>query len=447
MTLGVLLLSAGAMVARRKLHRRPPPNVVFVVMDTVRSDHASLCGYERPTTPNLEQLVKLGATYTCGAYAPGSWTLPSHASFFTGVDVATHRVDFTSLGSHEGKPLFEPDNLVNPLGPDLPTLAELFQKRGYRTVAVSANPVIRPAMGLTRGFDQVRTADQFGQLYRGALAPAVDEALGGPGADHSRPLFLFVNISDAHTPWYDVPEGAPWLAPQEGIKDYFSGGDRSPWAQFVTGALDAAAKKRLEDRTRDLYDQALSHADANLGALIAVLEKRGWAKPGLRLIVTSDHGEFLGEHGLLDHGHYVYEPNNRVPFVYWETGRRLDLPTPMSAISAFDLALGDASRLATTPVVASAYPGRRWIERSKGAVGGSSSVAIWAGHTKLMWMDGRTSKYDLHADPLERSPASADGDPLLPSLEAHVKRFSAPVAASPMSPEMLERLRSLGYVK
>src|SRR5512138_3439180 len=98
-TLGVLLLAAAATIARKHLPRRPArPNVVFVVLDTVRADHASLCGYERPTTPNLEQLAKLGATFSCDAYAPGSWTLPSHASFFTGVDVATHRVDFTSLG-------------------------------------------------------------------------------------------------------------------------------------------------------------------------------------------------------------------------------------------------------------------------------------------------------------------------------------------------------------
>src|SRR5438093_3811689 len=90
------------------------PTIVFVVLDTVRADHTSLCGYGRPTTPTLQRLAKQGASYTCDAYAPGDWTLPTHASFFTGVDVVEHGAHFTAIGSKNGIPLFDKDNLVNP---------------------------------------------------------------------------------------------------------------------------------------------------------------------------------------------------------------------------------------------------------------------------------------------------------------------------------------------
>lgn len=444
---GLVVLAAFATACTEGRGRPAQPNVVFIVMDTVRADHTSLCGYDRPTTPNLRKLAADGATYTCDAYAPGSWTLPSHASFFTGVDVATHGVDFTDPGSHEGTPLFEPDNLVNPLGPELPTLAEKLRKRGYATALVSANPIIRPAMGLTRGFETVKTADQFGELYRENLAPAVGAVLKAHEAHPGRPLFLFVNITDTHTPWYDVPSGVGWVSPQQGLRDYFTGGDKAPWVEFVTGALDPPARKRFLQRVTDLYDWALHQADVNLGAVLAELERHGLTRSPLRLVVTSDHGEFLGEHGLLDHGHYLYEPNNRVPFLYRETGRQVTLPDPMSGLNAFDLVLGDDSRLSSTPVLAFAAPGPRWIHRSGGRVGKSNCVALWTHDRKLLWMDGKVSKYDLRTDPGELSPLSADGDPLLPVIEDAAKRFAARTSTAPMSKEMLDRLRSVGYVQ
>ena len=121
LVVGVVLL-ASIVLAMMKIRRRGPfageprnaPVVIFVVMDTVRADRTSLCGYKHPTTPNLKELVETGASYVCDSHSPSTWTLPSHASFFTGVGLDTH-------GAGDGGGA-EPMTWggVTPLGPELP---------------------------------------------------------------------------------------------------------------------------------------------------------------------------------------------------------------------------------------------------------------------------------------------------------------------------------------
>ena len=123
------------------------PAVIFVVLDTVRADRTSLCGYEHPTTPTLEKLVELGASYACDSHAPSTWTLPSHASFFTGRELTEH------LSGAGGGTRNMTWGSVTPLDDRWPTLAEEMTDRGYQTLFLSANPVVSERMGLTRGFD------------------------------------------------------------------------------------------------------------------------------------------------------------------------------------------------------------------------------------------------------------------------------------------------------
>jgi hypothetical protein len=163
-------------------------------------------------------------------------------------------------------------------------------------------------------------------------------------------------------------------------------------------------------------------------------------------VIVSDHGEFLGEHDLLDHGHYLWEPNNLVPMMVFSTERSFELPEPVSALRAYDLARGDFDA-PTRPITAFAYPGQRWYRASGGRVGGSSSVALWSGDAKLVWRDGKASLYDLSADPDEQHPRDASDHPLLPELLENVRRYLAPSKNAPSSPEMIEMLRSIGYVE
>jgi hypothetical protein len=206
----VEVAEAGPFVLLHRPDTGPPPGptVLFVVLDMVRADRLSLCGYGRPTSPSLERLRDLGAAWTCGAHAPGSWTLPSHASFFTGLPVYAHGVhylpgdDALSMG---GIPVY-----ARPLGPEPGTLAEAMAAAGYATAMVSGNPLLGEASGLTRGFEQVEVAPRFGALAGQDLLARTARVLSRARGE-GRPLFLFVNIADAHDPWPAVPEGLGWL--------------------------------------------------------------------------------------------------------------------------------------------------------------------------------------------------------------------------------------------
>ena len=145
---------------------------VLVILDTVRADHTSVCGYERPTTPVLEQLVADGASVNCNAWAPGSWTLPSHASFFTGLEVPDHQahlVDQKESAQEDG---------VRGIGPARGLSSEYLTIAEQRpAILVSANPVLGPASGLDQGFRYAYTGLKFGDTYADDFVTALEIAL------------------------------------------------------------------------------------------------------------------------------------------------------------------------------------------------------------------------------------------------------------------------------
>ncbi|MBW1761523.1 MAG: sulfatase-like hydrolase/transferase, partial [Deltaproteobacteria bacterium] len=179
--LGMLVVILAIFAAMKALERgpfavqeRPAPAVIFVVMDTVRADRTSLCGYEHPTTPTLEKLVELGASYSCDSHSPSTWTLPSHASFFTGLDLDEHRA-----GAGGGTQNMAWGS-VTPLDNRWPTLAEDMSARGYQTLFLSANPVVTDRMGLTRGFDHAVSARSYPEMHDHRLAARLQQMLDNP---------------------------------------------------------------------------------------------------------------------------------------------------------------------------------------------------------------------------------------------------------------------------
>ena len=200
--LGILVIALAIFGTMRALELGPfareeprSPAVIFVVMDTVRADRTSLCGYEHPTTPTLEKLVELGASYACNSHSPSTWTLPSHASFFTGLDLDEHRA-----GAGGGTQNMAWGS-VTPLDNRWPTLAEEMSARGYQTLFLSANPVVTDRMGLTRGFDHAVWARSYPEMHDHRLAARLQRMLDDPALNPERPLFAFINISDPHAPW------------------------------------------------------------------------------------------------------------------------------------------------------------------------------------------------------------------------------------------------------
>lgn len=447
-------------VYTRTHHATPPqPTVVLVVMDTVRADHTGLCGYDRPTTPYLSSLERAGASVACRAYAPGSWTMPSHASFFTGTSVPEHGVHFVR-GTEEDRQVFDGTGFfTRPLGDALPTVAEGLAARGYQTVSVSANPLIDHPTGLARGFGEVVVENSPGW----EVVRRVRSLLRGT-VDPRRPLFLFVNLGDAHEPWEPVPSGLDWAPPRSGLGwggpwSPYGLHDLLPWwyaptddfERLVTGRMPQAEKTAYLAHVTDVYDHGILLADRAVERLVRDLRAHGWADAGLRLVVTSDHGEHLGEHDLGDHGRFVTEPLVRVPLLVHHEGVEPPptLPDPVSGRVVYDLTLDGALPEALPPLQAHAFRDALWTRQF--GRGEQDRAAVWDdGQAKRAWAseDG-TVAYDLGVDPLEAAPRPVPvPDPLAPALQDAVRAMQeADTEGGGMSDEIAEGLRQIGYVE
>ena len=403
----------------------PPEDVVFVVLDTARADHLSACGYERPTSPTLERLVSQGASIRCDVVSSGDWTLPSHASFFTGQPVVRH-------GAHSlpetGQSLLGTMR-IRPLSETLPTLAEHFRDAGYHTAILSGNPVVSGEAGLFRGFRKGKAAATMGELWGDDLLAAVDDMLRI--TPQGAPLFLFVNVADAHQPWSAIPEGVGWVPPQP---------EHRPWMGPVyTGRWTGDELEAHLEKVENGYDYGLYRADDVLDGILQRVEReRG---PNFRLVVASDHGEFLGEHGLVDHGRYLYEPNQRV---FLLTSPAVELPPDLPSLHAFHLARDGALPDELAPAESVAYPDLLWSKLSGGTRGVHSSAARWEGSTKTTWTDGECVRVQLDEDPDELAAQPVDCGDLGDLVQAATASAEAPVD---MDPALLERLQAAGYVE
>ena len=347
--MGLVLVLAGVVVGRDWLKQRreagrplPPatsPNVLLVVLDTVRPDHLSLYGYGRPTSSTLERMARQGIRFD-GARATAPWTLASHASLFTG-----------RLPHELGV------KWMTPLGRDFPTLAEYLGSHGYATAGFVGNTLYCSYdSGLSRGFTDYedfdlerlgpfRTAqlvdisletiaatiqtlgETFGagpfRLLRESVLRSLRVAekkdaglINGEFLDWlsrrhqpARPFFAFLNYFDAHSP-YLLPRGAGYRFGMQPRADtdyrflrHWSEVDKARLPQYYRALIG------------DCYDSCLAYMDERLGELFDELQRRGQLEHTL-VIVTADHGEGLGEHGLFDHGESLYRPEIRVPLVF-----------------------------------------------------------------------------------------------------------------------------------
>jgi len=348
--LGLVVVLAGWVLGGEWLRERSeagrpfpagdPPNVLLIVLDTVRADHLSLYGYGRPTSPVLERLANRGIRFD-EARAPAPWTLPSHASMFTGRWHHELNADWTT-----------------PLNSKRPTLAEYLGSRGYATAGFVANLfACSYDSGLSRGFTHYedyileglvpfRTAwlvDGLAQMtcnlglaagrllddvpfrfaheswllpyfepFRRKDAGSINRAFLGwlsHRRQPARPFFAFLNYYDAHAPFL-LPAGALY---RFGLKP------RRPADLILLKVFwevtDKMTMRPLFRRLgRDSYDNCVAYLDERLNDLFDELQSRGVFDRTL-VIVTADHGEGMGEHGLFDHGESLYRPEIHVPLV------------------------------------------------------------------------------------------------------------------------------------
>jgi arylsulfatase A-like enzyme len=316
------------------LPARHGADVILIVMDTVRADRTSLLGHARPTTPELERFARRATVYE-RAQSQGIWTLPGHASLFTGLYPSEHGADWT-WGSAT----------CHPLSPQASTLAERFASRGYLSASVAANRnMFTRAFGLTQGFhwswaERPASAKlwipaasmqlvhlcagetarrKIGSLERNPSAHATEinaSALEWLDRTQGRgPRFLFLNYMDAH----DQVRRVPCAAPVFGTGRSFEPHDVTDSAAIVDGQRELAQEERT--LLLDWYDTQVACLDLHLGALLDALDERGLLDPAL-IAITSDHGHLLGEHSAFAHRTEAWEELTHVPLVLKLPGQR-----------------------------------------------------------------------------------------------------------------------------
>ena len=283
-----------------------PRHVVFVLVDTLRADHLSAYGYERPTSPTLDAFAS-GALLFENARSQAACTFPSVNSLLT----SRWPADF----------LGQPEKAMG-IPQAIPSLAEILRDRGFQTAAVSASPIVRaspsrhnPGGGFDRGFERFDESCLWREAACvNAVAFAELDRLAGDG----RPFFLYLHYMDPHGP-YAPPAGRPRRfagpGPSGPEKEFIRRGDPNPIAAHLyRDAPDPGAAAADVAHLVDLYDEEIASFDAELGRLLGALDARGLAGETI-VVVASDHGEEFLEHGHVKHCHTLFDTEIKTPLV------------------------------------------------------------------------------------------------------------------------------------
>jgi arylsulfatase A-like enzyme len=308
------------------------PNVLFILMDTLRADHLSLQGYKRETDPTLKRLASEGVMFE-NAYASSSWTLTTHASLFTGRWPYEHKAD-------GGRDLDE----------TYPTIAEALTERGYRTGAFNGNfETVTSRWGFDRGFlhfeDYYQTLPQLvvSSVYGRFLeyyvfhkvfnmefsidrrwAPSVNRsALDWIDQGGDKPFFAFINYYDIH---------APYISPERARFSEFENPGGLVNTDWTTADIYNPKTDEQIQGEIDAYDGGIYYTDQQINLLLKELDARGVLDNTI-VVITSDHGELFGEHGLWEHHNSLYKPVIHVPLIVWHPDsvpQNIRIDTPVS---------------------------------------------------------------------------------------------------------------------
>ena len=331
------------------------PNILIVVVDTLRADHVSAYGYTRQTSPNIDRLAQEGVLFE-NAIAPAPWSLPSHVSLLTGRYQFEHGIGDVPAMSLSGLRASAMNGSES--------LAETLERRGYRTGAFSANRTYFSAnLGFYKGFSHfedyydsvadcfVRTlyGREFARVYLArsdrsgprrlirwlgweSLLDKDDEGAAPGGTQgvrkralevnremqrwldsgpRERPFFAFLNYFDVHHR-YGGPAGyhGPWSGAEKQVPRL---GNHS--RANDSASLGMTDDKNDNDQLINAYDDGIKYDDDALGNLVQALDKRGVLNNTL-VVVTSDHGESLGEHHIAYHGEALYREQVYVPLLF-----------------------------------------------------------------------------------------------------------------------------------
>lgn len=452
----------------------PLPNVVFILVDTLRADRLGCYGYGRQLTPTMDALAAEGVRFD-RVIAAAPWTLPSIGSLITSYAPSVHKA--TSFRQVDGM-----DRGMRPvvamLGDQFVTLAEAMQQAGYETAGFSANKFIKAKYGFGQGYELYDThfADNTvpGKYVNAAALRWLEQRQSS-----DKPLFLYLHYMDVHGPYDADPR---FLDPL--MKEVENNPNRDPMPPRVFKRINAYIRRpprktsdptrwdrlsRTYDYWRARYDAGVAEMDFYLSQLFDKLKQDGLWDNTL-IVLTADHGESLGESGFWDHGYTMLQTNLHVPLIMRYPGVLPAGRSVYTTVSLMDVAptLYEMLRVPFDQNI----QGRSLVDVIAGTKPQPVTVfadAIKVGPRQLVVVDGRwkliamsipnTNKirqllFDIEADPTEQHELSAEHpdivkrlrDKLVQQLEVssklkpHVRRKT--VAPTPAE---LKQLQAVGY--
>jgi arylsulfatase A-like enzyme len=432
-------------------------NVLLITIDTLRPDHMGIYGYGRDTTPHIDALARRGAVFD-EAYTYWPKTRGSFVAIMTGRLAA-------KSGYRKSHPLLLDFN---------PTLASVLREAGYETTAVVDNPNVAASLGYAKGFDRYReTWEEEALVTETDRARAITEDAVRflETATGDRPFLLWLHYVNPHTPYTPPPpfdtafvddevQSGPPLVPVDG----FIGGVHRPWE--VPG--------RSLDYYIAQYDGEIAANDAEVGRVLDALEASAVGQNTL-VVLTSDHGESLGEHDyFFDHGANLFDPNMRIPLVLAGPGIAADhrsgllattldlVPTILDAVKvSYPAGLSGQSLLP-----AAGGEGRPARERLFGQ-NDRNLLGAWGERFKIVSTptedaEARYALYDRDTDPGETRDAGETSPRAMEVERAELEQFRGRIDAESartrrllegrsgeehLSPEACEKLKAMGYIQ
>jgi len=452
--------------------RRKKPNVVLIVLDTARADRFSYLGCDRATTPYIDTLASEGAVYT-QAFATTFWTLPTHASIFTGL--------YPSQAGATSETLQLPDSNI--------TIAEMLQQHGYNTISFSCNAWISKERGFAKGFDA------FGEMWRPTIQTIKAGDFATPetvatdkitawlsSTGKQKPFFLFANLNSAHLP-YDPPK--PFL--DRFLRHDYDTPDIDRIIEINGIWRHLTGNMKLSDTDfdimNDLYDGVVAVGDYCVEKIIESLKRLDLLDDTL-VIIMSDHGENLGEHGMIDHMFCMHDTTLHIPLILRYPGRFASGSRNDDLVSQIDIAptilevcnIPAGSTLLDPEQMSLASQDREirkfvFAENERPVSGlklvkrmdpdyDTSEIdcqmrVIRTRQDKLIWsVDVDKELYNMSADPGELINIAADDPARVKKLHKILKVWMQEIAQPGEIPtfisndkESMEILRTLGYVE
>ncbi len=437
-------------------------NVIILVLDALRPDHLSSYGYQLPTSPGLDALAAAGLLFE-QCYAPSNWTVPTHASLFSGLYPSSHGL-YTSFS--------EPQ-------PNNPNLPEILTRDGYRSASIFDNRLLGEKFGLGRGFEKVIGVNNehkvspalirlrrrfFGERSQTPEILDLAEKWIKSGQRGRRPFFLFSNLMDTHLPY----------RPKQPYADEFIAGlpagdvNRKLVSVFTTNMInDKHTSDKLVSRLSPLdwlwlervYDSNIRFLDQHISSFLEKLESAGILENTI-VIITSDHGEFFSEEGL--GGHFQASMHNaglRVPLIInapgIETGRRIS--HPVSLVDVFPTLLNMLGRNSLIPdrvqgadlLSTQAKRGilaEFWLDEAAEFI----RAFFWQNFKLVVGPGLKLSLFDLETDPQEKNDLSCSRPDkaarLFQKLQEKLAGMPPKKHRESRNPEVKRALKSLGYL-